>query len=325
MRKMFVLSLALIAISFSMFQVPEVLAGESYGNHYPGGNEDFMAGALPPAGTSVFLNYLVDYNVGRLKGDSGSNVGIGPNNSPKVDFNLNVLVNAFRYVRVYNVKLLGGDLVWHIIVPAVYQKVSMDASPVVDLGSQTKYGLGDIETGMGIAWHPSKTFHHIAAVNMVAPTGQYDKSDINNIGRNYWSFDPIWAFTYLGDKDSPIPGFEVSAKLMYWINTINTATSYTSGQEFSADYLVGQHIGNWAFGLNGHFLYQTTPDKQYGSNARDSFTGEATGVKGRQFSIGPAISYNLPHGCLTFKYQRDVWSENRPEGDKFWLKWIYAF
>ena len=325
MRKTVILLVILLMVFINLLFVSTVFAGEGCGSHYPGGNEDFMVGAVPPAGSSVFINYLVDYNATTLKGNSGNNVGLGPNNNPKVSFNLNVLVNALRFIKVTNMKLLGGDVGWHVIVPVQYQKVSMDASLVVDIGTQAKTGLGDIEAGMGIAWHPSRTFHHTAWIDIVAPTGAYDKNDISNIGRNYWSFNPLWAFTYIGDKDSPIPGFEVSAKLMYWINTINTATSYTSGQDFAVDYLVGQHIKDWAFGLNGHLLYQTTNDKQYGSKATDPFTGEVTGVKSRFFSIGPAISYNIPHGCLTFKYQRDVWAENRPEGDKFWLKWVYAF
>ncbi len=325
MRKLFLLFAVLVIMFFGLFHSPAVFAGEGYGNHYPGGNEDFMAGALPPPGTSIFINYLVDYNATTLRGDNGSKQGLGPFQSPKVGFTLNVLVNAFRYVKVTNIKLFGGDVVWHIIVPVGYQKVSLDASPVVDIGTQAKTGLGDIEPGIGISWHHSKTFHSIAAFDVVVPTGAYDKNDLSNLGRNYWSFDPLWAFTYIGDKDSPIPGLEVSAKLMYWFNTINTATSYTSGQEFSADYLIGQHIGKWAFGINGHYLYQTTKDKQYGSTAYDPFTGAQTGVQGSFLSAGPAISYNIPHGCLTFKYQRDLYAENRPEGDKFWLKWVFAF
>ena len=99
---------------------------------------------------------------------------------------------------------------------------------------------------------------------MMLPTGQYSKNDLSNLGRNYYSFNPLWAFTYIGDKNSPIPGFEISSKFMYMINTINAETSYTSGQEFRMDYLIGQHVGNWAFGINGQFLYQTTVDKQYG-------------------------------------------------------------
>ena len=328
-RNNFALVMALIlCVAFGLLgaSVYRVYAGEGYGSHYAGGNEDFMLGALPPAGTSIFINYLVDYNATTLTDNAGRNqiLGVGQVGYPKVNFNLNVLVNAMRFIRVTNTKLLGGDLVLHAIVPVGYQKVSMDAGPV-DMGSQSKYGLGDIEVGAGIAWHPSKTFHHIAAFDIWAPTGSYSKTDLSNLGRNYWSFNPIYAFTYIGGSDSPIPGFEVSSKLMYWINTINTETSYTSGQEFSADYLVGQHIGKWAFGINGYFLYQTTNDKQYGSTAYDPLSGLQTGVRGKYLSIGPAISYEIPHGCITFKYQRDVWEQNRPEGDKFWLKWVYAF
>ena len=315
-----------IALGTLGIMASQVLAGEGGGNNYPGGNEDFMVGALPPAGTSVFINYVMSYNATTLRDNAGRKAVLnGPPGNPEVDFTLNVLANVFRYVKVTNVKLFGGDVLWHALLPVVYQKVGIDVSPFLDLGSQSKYGLGDITAGAGIAWHPSKTFHHAAGLDIVAPTGSYDKTDLSNIGRNYWSFSPIYAFTYIGDKDSPLPGFEVSSKFMYYFNTINSATSYTSGQEFIADYLVGQHFGKWAFGINGYFLYQTTDDKDRFGTAVDNFSGLKTGVRGRTLSVGPAISYNIPHGSITFKYQRDVIAQNRAEGDKFWLKWVYAF
>lgn len=315
-----------VCIVLAGIQAQPVLAGENYGTQYAGGNEDFMMGALPPAGTFVFLNYLVSYNSGTLKDNAGRNQSLTAPllGNPKVDFNLNVLVNAFRFLKVLNVKVLGGDLVWHGIVPVGYQHISMSAGPV-DMAGQSKYGLGDITSGLGISWHPSKVFRNAAGLDIVAPTGSYSSDDSANIGRNYWSFNPVYVFTYIGDKDSPLPGFEVSGKLMYWLNTINTATSYTTGQEFSADYMVGQHLGKWAFGINGHYLYQLTDDKQYGRSAVDPISGARTGVRGKYLSVGPAISYAIPHGCLTLKYQRDVIEQNRPEGDKIWLKWIYAF
>jgi hypothetical protein len=138
----------------------------------------------------------------------------------KTDSELQAVANAFRYVDVKKIGLLGGDLVWHVIVPVVYQHPSLSAGPA-DIGTQSKTGLGDIEAGMGIAWHPCKTFHHVAAIDVVAPTGKYDDGDPLDIGNNQGSFNPIQAFTYIGDKTSPIPGFEVSVKLMcYWINNM---------------------------------------------------------------------------------------------------------
>jgi hypothetical protein len=172
----------------------------------------------------------------------------------------------------------------------------------------------------------------------VSPTGGYSSAsgsgsssrqfiaDPANLGRNYWSFDPIYCITYIGDKNSPIPGLELSSKFMYWVNTVNSATSYVSGQEFIADYTIGYHPSpKWGVGVNGYYRYQTTNDTQYGKTALDPVTGLPTGVVGKEWSIGPALTVDIPHGCLTFKWQHDISAQNAPEGDKFWLRWIYAF
>ncbi|MBA4418717.1 MAG: hypothetical protein C0392_12535 [Syntrophus sp. (in: bacteria)] len=322
------LAVLVLCISLGLLGIPasHTYAGEGYGTHVPVGAEDTMAGALPPAGTKVFLNYFQIYNLKNFKDNAGRNAsvpGLG-----KVDAQSQVVANIFRYVDVTKIKLLGGDLIWDIIIPVVYQHASVSAG-MVDIGRQSKTGLGDVEGGIGIQWH-RPTFHNIAAFHIVAPTGAYDRSgtrpDLVNIGRNYWSFNPLWLVTYIGDKNSPIPGFEVSAKMMYFFNTINTATSYTSGQEFSADYFVGQHLGPWTFGANGNFYYQVTKDKQYGATAYDQFSGLQTGVKGRSFSVGPLVSYNLANKAfITAKYQFGVYEQNRPQGDAFWLKFILPF
>ncbi len=293
-----------------------VFAGEGYNNHYPGGQEDFAIRPEKPA--SLFVtNYFELYNATTLRNNSGNKAsipGLGD-----VDFKLNVVSNSTRFIKLTPYKFLGGNLSLTAIVPFVNVHTSMSAGPV-DMGSQTKTGLGDIEVGAGLTWFPSKTFYHGVNFDIVMPTGAYDKDDMANIGRNYWSFNPFYVFSYLGDKDSVIPGFEVSAKVMYWINTINAATSYTSGQEFSTDYLIGQHFGRWCVGANGHFLYQTTDDKQYGRTAVDPISGQRTGVRGKFLSIGPVVSYKFDGGgFVSVKYQFDVIAKNRPEGEKFWL------
>lgn len=48
---------------------------------------------------------------------------------------------------------------------------------------------------------------------------------------------------------------------MYWINTINTATGYTSGRELATDCLIGQPLEKWTVGANGNFYYQLTNGK----------------------------------------------------------------
>jgi hypothetical protein len=345
------LSLAVLVLCVSLcylgIQASKVYAGENYGSHYPGGNEDFMAGGWAPPGTQFFMSYLVDYNASTLNNNSGRSASLttgvpagappfipGPRDG-KVDFNLNVFMDALRYLKITKYEVLGGNLSWHVIIPVGYDHVTMNAINGFSLlGPSSKTGIGDIEAGMGIGWRHSNTLSSVLAFDIVAPTGQYSVTgtrynyvvDPASLGRNYWSFDPIYLITYIGGKDSPVPGLELSAKFMYWINTVNSATSYVSGQEFSADYLIGYHPSpQWAIGANGFYRYQLTDDTQYGKTAVDPLTGIATGVRGNVWSIGPAISYNIPHGCLTLKWQHDIYAQNGPEGDKVWLRWIYVF
>jgi hypothetical protein len=333
-----VLSLAVLVLCISLCYLgTPVYAGENFGSHYPGGNEDFMTGALPPPGTNILMHYMVDYNANQLNGNNGSAARGGPLGQ-KVSFNLNVLLDALRFVHVTKCKILGGDLVWHVILPVGYEHVGLS----VNVPGGTAYGpgfpssqtgLGDIEWGLGIGWHHSPTLHSVLAFDIVSPTGSYQNQtrtavvvDPANLGRNYWSFDPLYCITYIGDKNSPIPGLELSSKFMYWVNTVNTATSYVSGQEFIADYTVGYHPSpKWAVGLNGYYRYQTTNDYRYGETAKDPLTLLPTGVVGKEWSLGPAVTVDIPHGCLTFKWQHDLEAQNAPLGDKFWLRWIYAF
>jgi len=292
-------------LGFIGFPVSHVYAAEGGGNHYPGGNEDFMTGALPPPGT-YFLNYLDFFNSHTLNGNNGQAIHAAIPGVGNLGFNLAVIAEVPRFVWVSKIKLLGGDLVGHVIVPLLNEHVSAFGS------SQTKTGVGDMEAGMGIGWHFSKNFHAVFALDVVAPTGQYNKNDMLNIGNNYWSIDPLLCLTYRADN-----GFEASAKLMYWINTVNSETHYVSGQEFSADYLVGWHYQKWGFGANGYWRQQLTNDTQNGHDVEN--------FKAQYFSIGPAITYDLPKGCLTFKYQFGLEAKNVPLGNSAWLKFVWAF
>ena len=70
-----ILSLALLVLCFSLcyLGVPASVSAIEPGTAamYPGGNEDFFAGALPPAGTKVFINYLTYYDSTQANGNSG--------------------------------------------------------------------------------------------------------------------------------------------------------------------------------------------------------------------------------------------------------------
>lgn len=279
---------------------PTVLAFEG-AQQYPLGAENFMAGALPPPG-NYFINYLIHY-----QGDLQDNDG----NELPVD--VKATANALRFIYVSNTKLFGGDWGMHAIVPLVYQKLN---TPNPTWDNDWVFGLGDITLGpIIIGWHFPPDWHITVGLDINMPTGKWDENDpTQSIGSNFWSFEPIFSFTYLNQS-----GFEVSAKLMYNIKTRNDDTDYQSGDEFHMDYLIGQHFGPWAVGLGGYYLTQTTNDELNGQKV------DPDGKRGQVFAFGPAVKYD--HQGMSFvgswNYETDV--ENRFQGNKFLFKFITAF
>lgn len=308
------IKISLMLLIVFTISLATVHATEFGGSMYPGGNEDFMAGALPPPGL-YYLNYFANYNLDSYRGNNGD--------KQPIDFKGDVTFNAFRLLYVSKKKLLGADVVVHGALPVINMHLSAN-TPGGHM-SQTKTGLGDIDIGVfGLAWH-WKNFHCVAGVDFNLPTGSYSKDDFVNPGRHYWNFEPLFGFTYLSDR-----GLEASAKIMYNFNTVNSATHYTSGQELGVDYLLGLHCGPWAYGINGYYYLQTTDDKYRGHKVKNYFPnwqgdGRDGYGKGRQLSIGPAIQYNYKNMFFNVKYQWDTNVKNKPEGSHLWLKFMYAF
>ena len=301
------------AVALATLAIGSVQAKEG-GDQYPNGAETWLAGALPPPG-NYFLNYFGYYS-GDLVDGSGKKVpGAG----------VDAWFNAFRFVQITEHKILGGNWGWHVIVPVVHQDVNLG------FGGKSKVGLGDITVNpFVLSWH-TKNWHWAAALDINLPVGAYKSGDPRtSIGANYWSVEPIFAFTYLGDT-----GWEVSAKFMYNIKSKNKdfrqplafsdpKATHESGDEFHMDYLVGKRFGPWAVGLSGYYLKQTTNDKVNGQTIGVGPGGIwSEGRKGEVFAIGPTVSYTTKGGVhFTGQWNRETSAENRFEGDKFILKLI---
>jgi hypothetical protein len=274
-------------------------ATENGGGAYNNGVEGFMAGMFPPPGT-YFLNYVTYYTAGSFKDKDG--------NSAIPKFSLDATADVLRLIHVTDFKLLGGYVGMQAILPLVHLEVE------VPFRKQNNNGLGDaVISPLILSWH-TKNFHYVVGLDVDIPIGAYKKEDLANIGRNYWTYEPIVAATYMTDG-----GFEVSAKFMYDFNTRNSDTSYQSGQEFHFDYTVAQKMGAVTTGLGGFFYKQVTDDEQYGLKVGPD------GNKGRVFAIGPQVKYDYKNMSFAFKYQKELYVENKPAGNKFWLSMLYAF
>lgn len=296
------------AICLTAVVATTVHATEGGGGAYPNGAEDFMSGAVPPPGT-YFINYFDYYSADKFADKNG--------NGKIPGFKLNVTVDALRLIHVTDKQILGGFWGVHVFIPIM----NVDVETSTPLGSDSKAGLGDIIIDPFIlSWH-GKNWHAATGVDIYVPTGSYDKNDLANVGRNYWTFEPIIAGTFLTEN-----GCEASAKLMYDFNTINNnaskltapgTTRYLSGQEFHLDYAIAKKIANYSFGLTGYYYQQVTNDKANGTMVNDS--------KGRVLAFGPALKYDYKNMAFSLKYQFETAAENRPEGNNLWFKFVYAF
>ncbi len=275
-------------------------ATEGGGSTYNPGVENFLVGAAPPPGFYV-LEYLTHYRANKVM-DSNGNVATPP------DFKLRATAAATRFIWSTPTQVAGGNLVMHAIVPLVNLKVSVGGF------SQSKTGLGDITFGPGIAYHHSPALHSVVGLDFVAPTGRYKSTDPVNIGRNYWSLQPLYTVSYINPT-----GFNGDFKATLNINGKNSATQYASGDEFILDYSAGYGLGNgWVVGVGGYVYEQLNNDKQNGVSLANS--------KASSFAIGPSLKYDNGKGWfITAKLQKEMNAKNRPEGTALWVKTVIPF
>lgn len=265
---------------------------------YPNGTENYMAGALPPPGLygMLFGNH---YEAKQVNDGNGNNLNIP-------GFKVQADVVAGRLAWVPGTKVLGGDLVAHVIVPIVSLSVNVPGA------SQSKCGVGDITTGLGVGYHHSPNLHSVLAWDLFIPTGGYSKTDLANIGKNHFAMEPVYAISYIDPA-----GFNGDLKFGYIFNSKNDATGYTSGNEFHFDYAAGWGMGNgWTLGVGGYYYQQTTDDSGTGA--------PADGNRGSAMAIGPSVKYDSGKGWFgTLKVENEMNVKNRAQGSSVWLKVVF--
>jgi hypothetical protein len=278
---------------------PLAMATEGGGGMYPNGTENYMLGALPPPGVH-FLLYASHYTADSLRDNQGNKV--------PVDFSLRANSLAPRVIWVTPQQILGGQLAFHAIAPLVELKVDMGGA------RRTKSGLGDMTFGVGLGYHVSPELHWLAGVDVNAPTGEFDKTSMANVGRNYWNLEPLVGISYVQKS-----GWNGDVKLMYDFNARNKDTDYRSGQELHLDFAAGWAFGNgWTAGVGGYAYSQTTDDTSAGAVVSSN--------RGRVLALGPSVKFDSGgKWFLTAKYEQEFSVRNRPQGGGLKLKVILPF
>ena len=287
---------ACVALSMTMVGV-DAFATEGGGNQYFNSASNIMAGVgLGPG--DYFMSYTGYYHSDQLNDADG--------NKRPITFNVTTVSESLRYIHRTPLTVLGGEWGYYVVVPIAH----VDA--LVRSRHQRKDGVGDILLVPAVlAWH-TPNLHWVAAVDFTVPTGSYSKTDIANTGRNVFGIMPNVGVTYLTAS-----GFEASTRFMYNFNTVNTATSYLSGQEFMVDYFVGGHFGNWIAGLAGYSYLQTTDDTLRGATVANA--------RGMAQALGPSVSYNFGSLKLFGSFTHEVAVQSRPVADRGLVRLMIDF
>jgi len=286
------------------------------GQHYPNGAEGFLCGIAPGPG-AYMVNYTAWYNASRFNFDNGDE-------KDNLDFHVNILVDAPRFIFFPGKRILGGDYGFYFALPLYYADLKTSYSGL-DLGSDHASGLADLVFSPLILGYHSKDQkkHLILGLDLYAPNGHYDPRHpaTTIIARNHWTFEPNVAFSWIF-----LHGIDLSAKFLFDFHTENDdyldmfgrQGTLRPGKEIHFDYALGIPLSEKIrIGLNGFYYQQIEDDELNGREIADQ--------RGFTWALGPAFKYSSDKWALIFKHQVEISSRNRPLGSFSWMKFQLAF
>jgi hypothetical protein len=277
----------------------------------------------PPAGPGFyFTQYLQRWTSDDYTDQSGDNLFPFDN-----DEDLEAWISLTQFLYQSDTAILaGGKWGLDVIVPYVFLDASYSVGGPEDNGD----GLGDLLVGPYLQWGPvmganGPRFMHRVELQFILPTGKYDEDKELNPGSNYFSFNPYWAGTlFITSK------WTASTRIHYLWNDKNDDPSYSDPQHLTPDDTqAGQAIHfNFAtayqilpmlrIGINGYYLKQITDFEVDGDKVDDQ--------KEQVMAIGPGLLWHISKDAhLFFNAYFETEAENRPEGERFNLRFVYHF
>jgi hypothetical protein len=183
-------------------------------------------------------------------------------------------------------RLFGAWIGAEILVPMADVEVKLANGT-----DATVRGFADPILGpFALQWAPKRIGHGVfvqrALLDLTVPIGKYSDQRPVNIGNNFATINPYYAFTYeLKSK------FEVSARLHYLWNSVNNEPfvgfaikNMQPGQAFHANYATSYEVlKDVRVGFNGYWLQQLTDHRVNGENVPNS--------KERTVGLGPGVQF----------------------------------
>jgi hypothetical protein len=289
------------------------------------GFTSFLDGG-PPAGPGFYFSQYIQL----WKSDDFKNANGDAALPAFADEDLTAWISLSQFIYQSNQALLwGGKWGLDVIVPLV----DLDLDYGVDnpaFPQDNGSGVGDLLVGPFLQWDPimgkkGPIFVHRIEIQMIFPTGEYDKNKELNAGSNFFSFDPYWAFTVF-----ITPKLTASARIHYLWNAKNQdpnrnyralgAHDTRAGQAIHMNFAMAYEVipHRLRLGIDGYYLKQVTDTQMNGK--------DMSGTKEQVWGIGPGLVYHFSKDDhLFFNTFFETGAENRPEGDRFTLRWVHHF
>ena len=146
-----------------------------------------------------------------------------------VDFRQNAQSALLHYVHTSSIQVLGAYVGGEIILPVAH--VNLHAGPVQDSTS----GVGDAILGVVLQWQKLTLFNRPFSarfdLNIVAPTGSFDRDEPVNLGNKLWQVSPYIATTLrVTDR------WEISNRINYNWSGPSHRPPYGTGHESANDH-----------------------------------------------------------------------------------------
>jgi hypothetical protein len=231
------------------------------------------------AGPGLLLEEFPDvYSAGTLKDNKGVTVP-GTNT-------LTTIASTSHVAYVSNKRLLGAWFGAEFLVPMVDVEVKLANGT-----DATVRGFADPVLGpLALQWAPKKigngVFVQRAILDLTVPLGKYSDQRPVNIGSNFVTINPYYAFTYEWKRR-----LEASVRVHYLWNSTNSAPfvgfgikNMQPGQAFHANYATSYGVlKDVRVGFNGYWLQQLTDHRINVENVPNS--------KERTVGLGPGIQF----------------------------------
>ena len=296
----------LMASSAQAYELPSVNLGFT----------SFLDGG-PPAGPGFYFTQYIQYwTADELTNQDGDRLLPAP-----ADEDLSVWISLTQFIYQSDQKLLfGGKWGMDMIIPYVSLDLDYGVTNTFGFPKDNGAGIGDILIGPYLQWDPimgenGPIFMHRIEFQMIFPTGKYDENRALNPGSNFFSFNPYWAGTLF-----ITPRLTASTRLHYLWNAENNDNNTQAGQAIHLNFATAYEVlpKQLRVGINGYYLKQISDTQVNGNDVGNS--------REQVFGIGPGAVYHFSQNShLFFNVYFESNAENRPEGDRFNLRFVHHF